>query len=184
MKRGFEESQINEHSLPFTQDIRNYVYSYLKEEEVKINQSLSTVLVGQNVENDQFLNFVESFKKHSLDNINSFEGMLMYCITLCQITLLFFRNGAKLAPSIALGRISDFVKAYISTKCQSENTFWLRLGIEPQLSIKQLAAFSTEVEIFEIYSAKKEKLKLLYGHLNKYTKNLLTVEQLKNLVTV
>ncbi|GFY53294.1 hypothetical protein TNIN_172551 [Trichonephila inaurata madagascariensis] len=160
MKRRFEESPIEEQSLPFTPEIRNFVYSFLNDEEMKINQCLDTVQGKKNVDNDKFRDFVESFKNHCFRNISTFGDILACCITLCQIALFYYRNGAPLAPSIALGGISDFVKVHISTK--NENTFWPRLSIEPQLFIKQL---STEMEMVEIFPARKEKLEQLYSKL-------------------
>ncbi|GFY62211.1 hypothetical protein TNIN_257811 [Trichonephila inaurata madagascariensis] len=133
MKRRNEESPIKQQSLPFTQEIRNFVYAFLDREGMKINQNFTKVQEKNNVDNNLFSAFVESFRYYSFRFVDTFEDMLSYCIALCQISLLVYKNGAQLAPSIALVEISDLVKAYLSTR--SENEFWKRLGMKPQLSI-------------------------------------------------
>ncbi|GFY49178.1 hypothetical protein TNIN_285071 [Trichonephila inaurata madagascariensis] len=173
MRRRCEKLPLKEQSFPFTQEIRNFVDAFLDREEMKINRIFTTVQGEQNVGNDTFPAFVESFRHNSFEFVDTFEDMLKYCITLCQLTSLVYRNGAQLAPSIALVEISDFVKAYLSTR--SESTFWLKLGVKPELSIEQSTAFSAEVETADIQSAKGDKLQMLYNHLKKQTKKVVTV---------
>ncbi|GFY53293.1 hypothetical protein TNIN_172541 [Trichonephila inaurata madagascariensis] len=134
MKRRFEESQIQDQSLPFTPEIRSFVCSFLDREEMKINRIFSRV-----------------------------QGNQVY------------KNGAVLAPSIALEEISDFVKKYISAGFQSENTIWLKLGMESQLSIEQPTTSFTEEETADIQSVKRDKLQELYNHIKKQTKKAVTV---------
>ncbi|GFR00578.1 hypothetical protein TNCT_727791 [Trichonephila clavata] len=175
IKRRHEKSLIKEQSLPFTQEIRNFVYAFLDEEEMKIHRIFTTVQGKQIVNNKTFPDFVESFRHNCFPFIDTFEEMLTYCIILCQITLLVYKNGAELAPSIALVEISDFAKAYTSTKFQSENTFWLRLGMKPQLSIELPVSFFAEVETADIHPERRDKLQMLYNHLKKQFKRVLTV---------
>ncbi|GFT44413.1 hypothetical protein TNCV_5054331 [Trichonephila clavipes] len=140
---------------------------------MKINRIFTTVQGEQNVGNDTFPAFVESFRHNSFEFVDTFEDMLKYCIMLCQLTLLVYRNGAQLGPSIALVEISDFVKSYVSTR--SERTFWLRLGVKPELSIEQSTALCAEVETADIQPAKRDQLQRLYNHLKKKTKRKVTV---------
>ncbi|GFR22994.1 hypothetical protein TNCT_289411 [Trichonephila clavata] len=177
MKRHIEQSLIKEQSLPFTQEIRSFVYAFLDKEEKKIDQIFTSVQGNQKIDNKTFPLFIESFRPKSNENelIDTFEDMLTYCIIMCQFTLQVFRNGAELAPSIALAEISDFVKAYISNRVQSGNTIWQRLGMKPQLSIEPRTTFYAEVETADIQSSKRDKLHTLYNHLKKQTKKVATL---------
>ncbi|GFR23002.1 hypothetical protein TNCT_289441 [Trichonephila clavata] len=175
MKCQYEESLIKAEWLPFTQEIRDFVSTFLKRNEKKINQIFTRVQGNWIIDDDDFPAFVESFTHNSNELIDTFEGMLEYCTTLCQITLQVYRNGATLAPSIALVKISETVKAYISTGVQSENTIWLRLGMKPQLSTEQPNACSAEAETANIHSARGDKLQMLFNHLEKQIKKVVTV---------
>ncbi|GFR00573.1 hypothetical protein TNCT_727771 [Trichonephila clavata] len=168
MKRRNKESPFKKQSLPFTQEVRNFVYAFLDREEMNINEIFTTVQGKQNVDNDTFPAFVESFRYYSFGFVDTFEDMLAYCTALGQISLLVYKNGTQLAPSIALVEISDLVKAYISTR--SENSFWQRLGMKPQLRVGQLASFCAEVETADTQSARGCKLQMLINHLEKQTK--------------
>ncbi|GFW29391.1 hypothetical protein TNCV_743331 [Trichonephila clavipes] len=172
MKRRSDESLMREQSLPLTPEIRRFVYSFLDKEEMRINEIFTSVQENQIINNDTFPVLVRAFRPYSFDFINAVDDMLTYCIIMCQITLLVYKNGGLLAPSIALEEISDFVKKYISAGLQSENSdffgfFRMRLGIKSQLSIEQPTTFSADEATADIQSVKRDKLQKLYNHLKK-----------------